>query len=65
MESGFTQSDVAFWAYTGTGTYEGKPADVVVIPTANDETQLDVWVLAPGCTATNADVFTFARIARP
>ncbi len=25
MESGFTQSDVAFWAYTGTGTYEGKP----------------------------------------
>jgi hypothetical protein len=47
------------------GTYEGKPADVVVVPTANDETQLDVWVLAPGCTATNADVFTFARIARP
>ncbi len=25
MESGFTQSDVAFWAYTGTGIYEGKP----------------------------------------
>ncbi|MEO6436499.1 MAG: TAXI family TRAP transporter solute-binding subunit [Tepidisphaeraceae bacterium] len=25
MESGFTQSDVAFWAYSGTGTYEGKP----------------------------------------
>jgi len=25
MESGFTQSDVAYWAYTGTGTYEGKP----------------------------------------
>lgn len=25
MESGFTQSDVAFWAYTGTGVYEGKP----------------------------------------
>ena len=25
LESGFTQSDVAFWAYTGTGTYEGKP----------------------------------------
>lgn len=23
-ESGFTQSDVAFWAYTGTGLYEGK-----------------------------------------
>jgi TRAP transporter TAXI family solute receptor len=25
MESGFTQSDVAYWAYTGTGVYEGKP----------------------------------------
>nr|WP_229729245.1 TAXI family TRAP transporter solute-binding subunit [Agaricicola taiwanensis] len=25
LESGFTQSDVAFWAYTGTGVYEGKP----------------------------------------
>jgi len=24
MESGFTQSDVAYWAYTGTGVYEGK-----------------------------------------
>jgi uncharacterized protein len=25
LEAGFTQSDVAFWAYTGTGIYEGKP----------------------------------------
>lgn len=25
IESGFSQSDVAFWAYTGTGIYEGKP----------------------------------------
>ncbi|MCS0496486.1 TAXI family TRAP transporter solute-binding subunit [Ancylobacter sp. GSK1Z-4-2] len=24
MESGFSQSDVAFWAYTGTGLYDGK-----------------------------------------
>jgi uncharacterized protein len=24
-ESGFSQADVAFWAYTGTGVYEGKP----------------------------------------
>ncbi|MFT6774847.1 MAG: TRAP transporter TAXI family solute receptor [Paracoccaceae bacterium] len=24
-DSGFAQSDVAFWAYTGTGTMEGKP----------------------------------------
>ena len=25
LESGFSQSDVAYWAYTGTGTFEGKP----------------------------------------
>ena len=25
IESGFSQSDVAYWAYTGTGIYEGKP----------------------------------------
>jgi TRAP transporter TAXI family solute receptor len=25
MESGFSQSDVAYWAWTGTGIYEGKP----------------------------------------
>lgn len=25
MESGFSQSDVAAWAYTGTGIFEGKP----------------------------------------
>jgi TRAP transporter TAXI family solute receptor len=26
IESGFSQSDVAYWAYTGTGTFAGKPA---------------------------------------
>lgn len=25
LEAGFTQSDVATWAYTGTGAFEGKP----------------------------------------
>jgi len=25
LEAGFTQSDVAYWAYTGTGTFEKKP----------------------------------------
>jgi len=25
LESGLSQSDVAFWAYTGTGVFEGKP----------------------------------------
>lgn len=26
IESGFSQSDVAYWAYTGTGVFDGKPA---------------------------------------
>ncbi len=26
IESGFSQSDVAYWAYTGTGVWEGQPA---------------------------------------
>lgn len=47
------------------GTFEGKPADVVVVPTDGDPTHLDVWVLAPGCTRTEAQVLSFARIARP
>ena len=30
MQSGFVQSDIGFWAYTGTGIYEGRPkADVL------------------------------------
>ena len=40
MESGFTQSDVAYWAYTGTGMYEGKPkvADLRLIANLYPET---------------------------
>jgi TRAP transporter TAXI family solute receptor len=40
LESGFTQSDVAFWAYTGTGVYEGKPkvADLRLIANLYPET---------------------------
>lgn len=25
LEAGFTQSDVAYWAYSGTGTFDGRP----------------------------------------
>jgi TRAP transporter TAXI family solute receptor len=40
MESGFTQSDVAFWAYTGTGVYEGKSkvADLRLVANLYPET---------------------------
>ncbi len=40
LESGFTQSDVAFWAFTGTGVYDGKPkvADLRLIANLYPET---------------------------
>ena len=40
MESGFSQSDVAYWAYTGTGLYDGKPKveDLRIIATLYPET---------------------------
>lgn len=40
MESGFSQSDVATWAYTGTGIFEGKPkiADLRAIANLYPET---------------------------
>ena len=40
LESGFTQSDVAYWAYTGTGVYDGKPkvADLRLIGNLYPET---------------------------
>jgi len=40
MESGFSQSDVAYWAYTGTGLYEGKPKveDLRILATLYPET---------------------------
>jgi hypothetical protein len=44
------------------GSYDGKPADVVVVPTDGDPATLDVWVIAPGCTATTVDLYVFQRI---
>ncbi|KAB0538395.1 TAXI family TRAP transporter solute-binding subunit (plasmid) [Pseudochrobactrum algeriensis] len=40
LEAGFTQSDVAYWAYTGTGLYEGKGKveDLRLIATLYPET---------------------------
>ncbi len=40
LESGFTQSDAAYWAFSGTGVYEGKPkvADLRLIGNLYPET---------------------------
>ncbi len=48
------------------GTYDGKPAEVLVLPTEGDTTSLDVWVVAPGCgTGPEPTVLEFQRIPRP
>ncbi len=44
------------------GTYEGKPVDVVVLPTPGDPSTLDVWVIKPGCTATDVTLYVFRPI---
>ncbi len=46
-------------------TYDGKPAAIVVLPTDGDPGFLDVWVIAPVCTATSTDLFEFRRIPAP
>jgi hypothetical protein len=48
-----------------TGTYDGRPALVVILPTDRDPTSLDVWVIGPVCTATTADLYEFRRIPVP
>lgn len=35
FESGFVQSDIAYWAYTGTGTFAGKKAETSIRAIAN------------------------------
>src|SRR5215510_4456788 len=35
MQSGFVQSDVAYWAYNGSGIYEGRPKADVLCAIAN------------------------------
>ena len=47
------------------GTYEGKPANVVVLPAPDDPTRLEVWVVGPGCTKETAQLYEWRTIATP
>jgi hypothetical protein len=48
------------------GTWEGAPADVLVLPTEDDPSTLDVYVIAPGCTSeATVQVREYAVIPRP
>ena len=47
------------------GTYEGKPADIVVLPAPEDPTQLEVWVVGPGCTKETSLLYEWRTIPAP
>jgi hypothetical protein len=47
------------------GTFEGKPADVVVLPSPDDPERLEVWVIGPGCTRESVDMYEFRTIPAP
>ena len=38
---------------------------MILLPTADDASTLDVWVVAPDCATADAKVLYFARVARP
>jgi hypothetical protein len=44
--------------------YGGAPAAVVLLPTVGDPSHVDVWVVAPECSRTDAHLLYFARVAR-
>lgn len=46
-------------------SWEGNPAAVVVLPTPDDPSSVDVWVVGPQCSQADARLLYFARVARP
>ena len=45
------------------GTWSGKPAAVIVLPTEGDAATVDIFVVAPGCPP--GELLYFTRAARP
>lgn len=46
-------------------SWQGNPAVVIVLPTADDATTVDAWVVGPSCGQADAQVLYFARAPRP
>jgi hypothetical protein len=46
-------------------SWQGSPAAVVVLPTPDDPSTVDAWVVDPDCAQADAKVLYFARVARP
>ena len=47
------------------GTYDNKPADVVVVSTEGNPATVDVYVLHPGCATAEPLVYELATVPRP
>lgn len=45
--------------------FNGQPATVIVLPTADEANRLDVYVVGPDCGPDDAKVLHFARVPRP
>jgi anti-sigma factor RsiW len=45
--------------------FDGQPATVIVLPTADQADRLDVYVVGPDCGPDDAKVLHFARVPRP
>lgn len=56
MESGFSQADVAYWAYSGTGIFEGKPKVAELRSIANLYPESVHLVVRKGVAKTVADL---------
>lgn len=47
------------------GTFEGKPANIVVLPSADDPNKLEVWAIGPGCTTADSQLYEYRLISSP
>ena len=57
-----TEGDGSTAVAVDSGSYDGQPAVVVVVPPPDAPGSLDVFVVKPGCGAGGADLFEFQRI---
>jgi hypothetical protein len=47
------------------GTYDGKDAEIYVLPSVDSPGQYDVYVVAAGCTTGSFELYTLQRVTRP
>ena len=47
------------------GTYDGRDAEIYVLPSVDDPASYDVYVVAAGCTTGESELLNFRRVAVP